>query len=99
MRLFKGAWLPDPLMIACVAASLSHNWMYVEVTSGLIRYGRDNGCPCFEEIDEGLVAGKVFEESSVVLSHEIPRVSVADGWKTTAAHPLVISEEGVSSCC
>ena len=27
MRLFRGAWLPDPLMIAWVAASLSHNCM------------------------------------------------------------------------
>ena len=39
MRLFRGAWLPDPLIMACVAASLSHNWMYVEVNSGLINMG------------------------------------------------------------
>ena len=38
-RLFKGVWDPDPLIIACVAASLSQSCMYVGVNKGLTRTG------------------------------------------------------------
>ena len=39
MRLLSGWCLPDPLLIACVAGSLSHSCIYGCVSKGLMRTG------------------------------------------------------------
>ena len=97
MRLFKGAWLPDPLMMACVAASLSHSWMYVEVKSGLIKMGVMIAAQASRKYMKALLLAKCLRSLGGTVPWNTKGV-FADGWKTTAAHPFVISGEGVSSC-
>ena len=99
-RLFKGAWLPDPLMMARVAASLSHSCMYVGVRSGLTRMGVMIAAHASRKYMKALLLAKCFSS----LGGTVPLKTNGlgdDGWKITAAQPFVIDGDGVnvSVCC
>ena len=99
-RLFKGAWLPDPLMMAWVAASLSHSCMYVGVRSGLTKMGVIIAAHASRKYMKALLLAKCFSSFGGTVPLKTNGLG-DDGWKITAAHPFVIDGDGVnvSICC
>ena len=98
-KLFRGAWLPEPLMMAWVAASLSQSCMYVGVSSGLTKIGVMMAAQASRKYMKALLLAKCFSN----LGGTVPLNTNGlweSGWNTTAAHPLVMDGEGmVSSSC